>query len=103
MHLGDPIADERAGRSRLDMALDKLNNDFAEFLAMVESGGLDPLDDAGKVAGLTAAQLTWTTSPCCAATTMCTFCRKAGAAASTTTGCPSGHHATGSTASSYPE
>jgi Domain of unknown function (DUF222) len=48
MQLGDQAA-ERAERSPLDVALDKLNGDLAELLAAVESGGLDQLNAAEKI------------------------------------------------------
>ena len=49
MQLGDPDTGERTERSPLDVILDKLNNNFAELLDMLESGGLEQLDAAEKV------------------------------------------------------
>ena len=50
MELGDPAADQRTERGRLDVVLDRLNDDFAELLEAVEAGGLEQLDAAAKVA-----------------------------------------------------
>jgi Domain of unknown function (DUF222) len=50
MELGDPGTAEPAERPRLDVILDKLNTDFAELLDTVDSGGLDHLAAAEKVA-----------------------------------------------------
>ena len=49
MELGDP-AEQRTERGRLDVVLDKLNDDFAELLETVETGGLDQLTADQKVA-----------------------------------------------------
>ena len=49
MQLGDADTAERTERSRLDVVLDKLNDDFAELLEAIECGGLDQLDAAEKV------------------------------------------------------
>jgi len=52
MELGDPTAGERTERterSQPDVILDKLNNDLAELLEAVESGGLDHLSAAEKI------------------------------------------------------
>jgi hypothetical protein len=52
MELGDPTAGERTERterSQPDVILDKLNNDLAELLETVESGGLDHLSAAEKI------------------------------------------------------
>ena len=49
MELGDQTAGVRAERSRLDVILDKLNDDFAELLDTVETGGLDQLNAAEKI------------------------------------------------------
>lgn len=52
MELGDPTAGERtecSERSQPDVILDKLNNDLAELLETVESGGLDHLSAAEKI------------------------------------------------------
>ncbi len=49
MELGDPTAEQRAERSRLDVVLDKLDNALAELIDTVETGGLDQLDNAEKV------------------------------------------------------
>jgi hypothetical protein len=49
MQLGDPTA-APAQRSRLDVALDKLNANLTELIEAVECGGLDQLDAAEKVA-----------------------------------------------------
>jgi len=48
MELGDPV--ERATRSPLDVLLDKLTNDLTELIETVETGGLDHLDNAERVA-----------------------------------------------------
>jgi hypothetical protein len=50
MQLGDQATAERDQRSPLDGILDQLNNDFDELLIAVESGALDQLDAAEKVA-----------------------------------------------------
>ena len=50
MELGDPTAQQRTERGRLDVVLDKLNDDFAELLETVETGGLDQLTADQKVA-----------------------------------------------------
>ena len=50
MELGDPDTAERGERSPLDVVLDKLNGVFAELLDTVDSGGLDRLSAAEKVA-----------------------------------------------------
>jgi hypothetical protein len=50
MELGDPTAGERSESSRLDVILDRLNDNFAELLDMMESGGLDQLGAAEKIA-----------------------------------------------------
>ncbi len=50
MELGDPAADQRTERGRLDVVLDRLNDDLAELVEAVESGGLEQLDAAAKVA-----------------------------------------------------
>ena len=50
MELGDPTADQRAERGRLDVALDRLNDDLAELVEAVESGGFEQLDAAAKLA-----------------------------------------------------
>jgi hypothetical protein len=50
MELGDPTTEQRTERGRLNVVLDKLNDDFAEFLEAVESGGLDQLTADQKVA-----------------------------------------------------
>jgi Domain of unknown function (DUF222) len=49
MELGDPTAGEPAERSRLDAALDKLNDVYAELLDTIETGGLDQLNAAEKI------------------------------------------------------
>jgi hypothetical protein len=49
VQLGDH-SNDRTERSRVGVALDKLNADFSELLDVVESGGLDQLDAAEKVA-----------------------------------------------------
>ena len=49
MQLGDH-SNDRTERSRVGVALDKLNADFSELLDVVESGGLDQLGVAEKVA-----------------------------------------------------
>jgi hypothetical protein len=49
MQLADQKAGVRTERSRLDVALDKLNGDFAELLEAVEGGGLDQLNAAEKI------------------------------------------------------
>jgi Domain of unknown function (DUF222) len=49
MELGDQTAGGRAERSRLDVILDNLNNNFAELLDTVEAGGLDQLTAAEKI------------------------------------------------------
>jgi hypothetical protein len=49
MELGDQAAGERTERSPLDVILDKLNNDFAELLDLMETGGLEHLDAAEKI------------------------------------------------------
>jgi hypothetical protein len=49
MEFGDPTAGERTQGSQLDVALDKLNDNFAELLETVESGALDQLDAAEKI------------------------------------------------------
>jgi Domain of unknown function (DUF222) len=49
MQLGDHSSD-RTERSRLGVALDKLNAEFSELLDAIESGGLDQLDAVEKVA-----------------------------------------------------
>ena len=49
MELGDP-AEQRTERGRLDVVLDKLNDNFAELLETVETGGLDQLTADQKVA-----------------------------------------------------
>jgi Domain of unknown function (DUF222) len=50
MELGDPPTEQRTERGRLDVVLDRLNDDFAELIEAVESGGLEQLDAAAKVA-----------------------------------------------------
>jgi hypothetical protein len=50
MELGDHNTAERAQRSRLDIVLDKCDKVFAELLDTVETGALDQLDNAEKVA-----------------------------------------------------
>jgi Domain of unknown function (DUF222) len=50
MELGDPAADQRTERGRLDVVLDRLNDDLAELVEAVETGGLDQLTAAQKVA-----------------------------------------------------
>ena len=50
MELGDPPTDQRTERGRLDLVLDKLNGDLTELVEAVESGGLDQLDAAEKMA-----------------------------------------------------
>jgi hypothetical protein len=50
MELGDPTAQQRTERGRLDVVLDKLNDNFAELLDTVETGGLDQLTADQKVA-----------------------------------------------------
>ena len=50
MQLGDPdTGEERTERSRLDVVLDKLKDDFGELLDTIESGGLDQLNAAEKI------------------------------------------------------
>jgi hypothetical protein len=49
MEVGDPTAAERIQRSQLDVVLDRLNDDFADLLKTVESGGLDQLSAAEKI------------------------------------------------------
>jgi hypothetical protein len=49
MQLGDATAAERTQRSQLDVALNKLNDNFAELVETVESGALDQLDAAEKI------------------------------------------------------
>ena len=50
MQLGDPdTGEERTERSRLDVVLDKLKDDFAELHDTIESGGLDQLNAAEKI------------------------------------------------------
>jgi Domain of unknown function (DUF222) len=49
MELGDPTA-AQTERSRLNVVLDKLHDDLAELVEAVESGGLDQLTAAQKVA-----------------------------------------------------
>jgi len=49
MQLGEQSAGERTERCRLDVVLDKLNNNFAELLDTMESGGLEQLDAAEKI------------------------------------------------------
>ena len=49
MQLGDASAGERTERSQLDVALDKLNDDFAELLNATETGGLEQLTAAGRI------------------------------------------------------
>ena len=49
MELGDPITDERAERSALDVALDTLDNALNGLLDTVESGGLEQLNAAEKI------------------------------------------------------
>ena len=49
MQLGDQTATERTERSQLCVVLDKLNNDLAELLDTIESGGLEQLDAAEKI------------------------------------------------------
>jgi hypothetical protein len=50
MELGDPTAQQRTERGRLNVVLDKLNDNFAELVETVETGGLDQLDATEKVA-----------------------------------------------------
>jgi hypothetical protein len=50
MELGDPTTEQRAERGRLDVVLDKLNDNVAELLETVETGGLDQLTADQKVA-----------------------------------------------------
>jgi hypothetical protein len=50
MQLGDTTAGERAQRSRLDEALDTLDTALTDLITTMESGGLDQLSDAAKVA-----------------------------------------------------
>jgi hypothetical protein len=49
MELGDHLSD-RTERPLVDVALDKLNTDFTEFVDLIETGGLDHVDAAEKVA-----------------------------------------------------
>jgi hypothetical protein len=49
MELGDPPAEERAERSRLNVALDTLVNALNGLIDTVESGGLDQLSAAEKI------------------------------------------------------
>jgi Domain of unknown function (DUF222) len=49
MELGDPATEERAARSRLDVALDILDNALDGLIDTVESGGLDQLNAAEKI------------------------------------------------------
>ena len=49
MELGDPTAQQRTERGRLDVVLDKLNDNFAELVEAVESGGLDQFSAAEKI------------------------------------------------------
>jgi hypothetical protein len=49
MQLGDSAVGERTERSQLDVALDKLNDDFAELLDSIEAGGLDQINAAEKI------------------------------------------------------
>ncbi|HEX5908511.1 MAG TPA: hypothetical protein VFY56_15960, partial [Propionibacteriaceae bacterium] len=49
MQLGDPIA-APPQRGGVDVVLDRLDADLTELIEAVESGGLDPLDAAEKVA-----------------------------------------------------
>ena len=48
MELGDP-AEQGTERGRLDVVLDKLNDNFAELVEAVESGGLDQFSAAEKI------------------------------------------------------
>ena len=48
MELGDP-AEQRTERGRLDVVLDKLNDNFAELVEAVETGGLDQFSAAEKI------------------------------------------------------
>jgi hypothetical protein len=50
MQFGDADTGERTEPSRLDVVLDKLNDDFAELLDTMESGGLDQLAAVEKIA-----------------------------------------------------
>jgi hypothetical protein len=50
MEIGDPAADQRTERGRLDVVLDRLDDDLAELVEAVEAGGLEQLDAAAKVA-----------------------------------------------------
>ena len=52
MQLGDASAGDRTERSQLDVALDKLNDDFAELLNATETGGLAQLSAAGRISFL---------------------------------------------------
>ena len=52
MQLGDASAGDRTERSQLDVALDKLNDDFAELLNATETGGLEQLSAAGRISFL---------------------------------------------------
>jgi hypothetical protein len=49
MEFGDPDTGGPAERSQLDAVLDKLNDDFAELLDTLETGGLDHLGAAEKI------------------------------------------------------
>jgi Domain of unknown function (DUF222) len=49
MQLGDATAGERTQRSRLDVALEALDNAFDGLIEAVEAGGLDQLDAAEKI------------------------------------------------------
>jgi hypothetical protein len=51
MEVGDPTTAQRTERSQLDAVLDKLHDDLAELVEAVETGGLDQLTAAQKVAG----------------------------------------------------
>ena len=50
MELGDPTAEQRSERGRLDVVLDKFDEVFTELLETVETGGLDQLTADQKVA-----------------------------------------------------
>ena len=50
MELGDPTTGERDQRSPLDVALDAFDTALTDVIETVETGGLDQLDAAQKVA-----------------------------------------------------
>jgi hypothetical protein len=50
MQLGDSLATAREPRSPADEILDKLNDNFTELLTAIDSGALDHLEAAEKIA-----------------------------------------------------